>query len=254
MVGTAGAVLKAVHPLVKLVVCFAWIAATILIFDARFQIAVALTVVIALVALDRVSPLLVLALTVPFALFGFGFLTTSLLFRQDADYALRLSEEALFSSTALSAGLTLFFRAIAGGLVSMLFVLTTDPGAFIRALMAQWRLPPSIGYALFSAMQLVPDLVAEARQIRLARAMKSGRRVGRFPGPVETFSLVIPLLAYAIRRAGRSAVAMEARGLGASRARTVTSVPDLHWRDAVFALAAMSLLTVLAAWAVSNAV
>ena len=62
-------------------------------------------------------------------------------------------------------------------------------------------------------MQLVPDLASELQQMRLARAMKAGRRPRRLPGLMEALSLVIPLLAFAIRRAGRTAIAMEARGL-----------------------------------------
>ena len=80
-------------------------------------------------------------------------------------------------------------------------------------------------------MQLVPDLAAEAQQMRLARAMKSGRRIRRIPGPVEVAGLVIPLLAYAIRRAGRTAIAMEARGLGPDIPRTILNAPGFHARD-----------------------
>jgi len=187
--------LSALHPLAKLVVCMIWIAAAVLIFDAHFQLATIVIAALALIMLDRTSPMLVLALMIPFALFGFGFLTTSVLFRQDSDFALRIAGESLLASPAFSAGITLFLRVIACGMVSALFALTTDPGVFVRALMVHWRLSPQIGYALFSAMQLVPDLAAEAQQIRLARAMKRGRPPRRFSGPFELFSLVIPLLA-----------------------------------------------------------
>lgn len=240
--------LTALHPLGKLVVCMAWIAAAILVFDARFQLATIVIASLALVVLDRTSPILILALMVPFALFGFGFLTTSVLFRQDSDFALRIAGESVLNSPAFSAGVTLFLRAIACGMVSALFALTTDPGALIRALMAQWRLPPRIGYSLFSAMQLVPDLAAEAQQIRLARAMKRGRPPRRFPGPVELVSLVIPLLAFAIRRAGRAAIAMETRGLAPDAPRTVVSAPRLHGRDLAFIAIAFAALALCISW------
>jgi energy-coupling factor transport system permease protein len=234
--------LSTLHPLPKLVVCFVWIAASILIFDARFQLATIALAALALVVLERKSPLLVLALMLPFALFGFGFLTTSVLFREESDFAQRMARETPFGSAAFSAGIVLFLRAIACGMVSALFALTTDPGKLIKALMVNWRLSPRIGYSLFSALQLVPDLGAEAQQIRLARAMKRGRPPRRIPGPVETASLVIPLLAYAIRRASRAAIAMEARGLTADRPRTVVGAPELHRRDLVFAVVALILL------------
>jgi energy-coupling factor transport system permease protein len=223
------------------VVCFVWIAASILIFDARFQLATIALAALALVVLERKSLLLVLALMLPFALFGFGFLTTSVLFREESDFAQRMARETPFGS-AFSAGIVLFLRAIACGMVSALFALTTDPGRLIKVLMVNWRLSPRIGYSLFSALQLVPDLGAEAQQIRLARAMKHGRPPRRIPGPVETVSLVIPLLAYAIRRASRAAIAIEARGLTADRPRTVVGAPQLHRRDLVFAVVALILL------------
>ena len=169
--------LKALNPLSKLAVCCIWLVAAVLIFDARFQLAAILVPALALVAFNHTSPFALLALMVPFALFGFGFLTTSLLFRQESDFALRMAGESLLASPAFSAGLTLFLRALACGMVSLFFALTTDPGLFVRALMQHARLPPRIGYSLFAGMQLVPDLAGEAQQMRLARAMKSGRRV-----------------------------------------------------------------------------
>ena len=242
--------LSALHPLAKLVVCMIWIAAAVLIFDARFQLATIVIAALALIVLERISPVLVLALMIPIALFGFGFLTTSVLFRQDSDFALRIAGESLLASPAFSAGVTLFLRAIACGMISALFALTTDPGAFVRALMVHWRLSPQIGYALFSAMQLVPDLAAEAQQIRLVRAMKRGSPPRRFPGPVELFSLVIPLLAFAIRRAGRAAIAMEARGLARGAPRTVIAAPRFRRRDITFIAIAFAMLALCISWSI----
>ncbi|WP_119272803.1 energy-coupling factor transporter transmembrane component T family protein [Taklimakanibacter deserti] len=236
--------LSTLHPLPKLVICLLWIVMAILMFDAWFQLAAILLCVAALIVLEGKPPLLVLGLMVPFALFGFGFLTTSVLFRVDSDFALHAAEQSPFASQAFSAGIVLFLRAIACGMISAVFVLTTDPGHFIKALMADWKLSPRIGYSLFSALQLVPDLASELRQIRIARAMKRGKPPSAFIYPQELVTLFIPLLAYAIRRAGRAAIAMEARGLGAGQARTILAAPRLGRRDAVFAGIALGLLIV----------
>lgn len=229
--------LSGLHPLPKLVVCLVWIAGSILIFDLGFQLATIGLVAGVLIVLERRSPFLVIALMVPFALFGFGFFTTSVLFRQDSAFALQMAAETPFGAPAVSAGLILFFRAIACGMVSALFALTTDPGGLIKALMVHWRLPPSIGFALFQALNLVPDLGREMQNIRLARAMRRGRPPRRVPGPAELVSLIVPLLAYAIRRAGRSALAMEARGLAPGAGRTVTNAPSWTRRDGTFIVA-----------------
>jgi len=243
--------LKTIHPLVKLALCLAWIAACLAVFDPRFQLTTMLIAAAALILLDRVSPALVLALMVPFALFGLGFLTTNLAFHREADFAQHIAAHSVFSSPGWSVGTTLFLRAIAIGLVSGLFAVTTDPGAFIRTLMAHGGLSPRIGYALFSVLQLVPDLAAEARQIRLAHAMKRGRPPRRLVSPVEAARLLIPLLAVAIRRAGRAAIALEARGLGRASPRTIINVPALHRRDLWFAISAGGLLVLLLAGVVA---
>ncbi|MGO4387269.1 energy-coupling factor transporter transmembrane protein EcfT [Microvirga sp. 2YAF29] len=234
--------LKSLHPLSKLVVCVVALTASITVFDARFQAALFASAFLALLVINRTPLLTLLALTVPFALFGFGFLTTSILFRQESDFAVRIAGEALWHRQGLSAGIVLFSRALACGMISAFFALTTDPGAFVRSLMLHLKLPPRIGYSLFAAMQLVPDLAAEAQQMRFARAMKAGRIPRRIPRPMEAASLVIPLLAYAIRRAGRTAMAMEARGLSPDGPRTILNAPRFKERDAVFAVVGLGVI------------
>jgi energy-coupling factor transport system permease protein len=235
--------LKALNPLAKLVVCATWLAASMVTFDARFQVGAILIPALALIVLNRTSPLLLLALMMPFCLFGFGFLTTSLLFRQESDFALHMAAESLLASRAFSAGMTLFLRAVACGMISAFFALTTDPDDLVRALMLNARLPPRIGYSLFAAMLLVPDLASEAQQMRMARAMKAGRRLRRVPGPMEVLGLVIPLLGYAIRRAGRTAIALEARGLSPDGPRTVMNAPRFAPADIIFIAAALGIIT-----------
>jgi energy-coupling factor transport system permease protein len=107
--------LSPLHPLPKLVICLVWIIASILVFDARFQIVVILLALTVLVGLERKSPFLVFGLMIPFALFGFGFLTTSVFFRADSDFALHVARQSPFASEAFSAGIVLFLRAIATG-------------------------------------------------------------------------------------------------------------------------------------------
>lgn len=228
--------LKRINPLTVLAACLVWILATTLQFDAGFQLFAILFFAGMLLVLDRMPVTTLLLLLIPFALFGFGFFTTNILFRQQ-NSAVAVFSSDLAGSEAAQAGLILFLRAIAGGMVSIFFARTIDPGSLVRAAMAYLRLPPGIAYALFAAMQMVPDLAGKAQQIRLAEAMRRGRPLRRFPWPAEGMRLVIPLLAFAIRRAGRTAVAMEARGFAAGRPRTLTEVPAFSRRDTAFAVA-----------------
>lgn len=238
---------KSLNPLSIFFVCLAFLLVSTLLFDPVFQVAVIVLVGVLLLVVQRVNPLLLLAYMVPFVLFGMGFIVTNLLFRQDSDFAIALAGESAFQTGALSAGLTLSLRALACGMVSIFFALTIEPGAFVRALIAYLKFPVRMGYALFVAMQLVPDLVAEAQQIRMARAMREGRSVRRLPRPREIVGLVVPLLAFAIRRAGRSAIAMEARGFGAYPARTMIGVPGFAPRDGLFIVAGLTVLALLMA-------
>lgn len=213
-----------------------------IVLDARFLALTTVLFAVALLVLRRTSPLTLLLLMIPFALFGLGFVTTNLLFRQDSGFATAVSAEAAVRSDALSAGLTLALRAIACGMVSIFFALTTNPASLIRALMAHAHLPARFGYPLVAAMQLVPQILREAQQIRMARAMHRGRGLGRLPTLVEAIGLVVPLLAFAIRQAGRMAIAMEARGFGSAQHRTIINVPAFGYRDAVFASTGLSCL------------
>lgn len=237
--------LSRLNPLTLFTVCFAFLIGSATSFDPGFQISVIVLVALVLVVVQRVSPWLLLVLMVPFVLFGMGFLTTNLVFREDSDFAIHLAGGD--NSGALSAGLTLSLRALTCGTVSILFALSIDPGGFVRALIAYLKFPARLGYALFVAMQLVPDLLAEAAQMRMARAMRTGRPVRRVPGPREMAGLMVPLLAFAVRRAGRSAVAMEARGFGASPARTMIGVPSFSVWDAAFLIGGVAALVVLQA-------
>ena len=101
-----------------------------------------------------------LALMVPFALFGFGVFTTSLLFSADSGFAVQMAREQ-GGAPEIMPGLVLFVRALACGMASAVFALTPDPGQFTRALMQHLHLPAPMGSALMHAMHLLPDFSAE---------------------------------------------------------------------------------------------
>ncbi|MFQ6550332.1 energy-coupling factor transporter transmembrane component T family protein [Aestuariibius sp. 2305UL40-4] len=222
--------LKSAHPLPKLALCLAWIVASLIVFRLSFQIALFAAATLLLLFDARIPLPRLLFLMVPFALFGFGFFTTSVLFRAESGFAVQMAQEQS-GATDVAPGLVLFFRVMACGMTSAVFALTTDPGQFVRALMQYLRLPTSMVFALMQAMHMVPDLRAEMLQLRMARAIRLGRPLRRFPNPGEALSLAIPLLAYAIRRATRAALSFEARGLQPGRARTNLPQPSIRRTD-----------------------
>ena len=237
--------LSPLHPLPKLALCLLWIIASLTVFDLRFQIGT-LALAFALLWLgERVALWKLLALLVPFALFGFGFLTTSVLFHRESGFAVQMAREQGAAAPEVYPGLVLFFRVLACGMVSALFALTTDPGRLVRALMAYLRLPAPVGCALLQAMHLIPDLGREMQMLRMARAMRRGGQPRRMPRPGELVELAVPLLAFAIRRASRAAIAMEARGLHPGRARSQLPQPGLNRADLLASGAGLAALILL---------
>jgi energy-coupling factor transport system permease protein len=222
--------LRRFHPLPKLALCLTWIVASLIVFRLPFQLALLASAALILLVDARVPLGRLLLLMVPFALFGFGFFTTSVLFRAESGFALQMAREQ-GGTPDVAPGLVLFCRVLACGMVSAVFALTTDPGRFVRALMQHLRLPAPIGFALMQAMHMVPDLRAEMLQLRMARALRWGRPLRRFPLPGEAIALAIPLLAYAIRRATRAAISFEARGLQPGRSRTHLPQTPISWLD-----------------------
>jgi energy-coupling factor transport system permease protein len=238
--------LRAFHPLPKLALCLAWIVASLVVFRLSFQIALFAAATLTLLVDARVPARRLLLLMVPFALFGFGFFTTSVLFRAGSGFALQMAQEQ-GGAPDVAPGLVLFFRVLACGMISAVFALTTDPGQFVRALMQHCRLPAPMGFALMQAMHMVPDLRAEMLQLRMARAIRLGRPLRQVPMPGEVIALAIPLLAYAIRRATRAAISFEARGLRPGRGRSHLPQPPMRRRDAI-TLASGGAALALVAW------
>jgi len=238
--------LSTLHPLPKLALCLALILASLVVFRLSFQLLLFVAATLVLLIDARIPLRRLLLLMVPFVLFGFGFFTTSVLFRAESGFAIQMAQEQ-GGGPDVAPGLVLFFRVLACGMASAVFALTTDPGRFVRALMQHLRLPAPMGFALLQAMHMVPDLRAELLQLRMARAMRQGRPLRRVPVPTEVIALAIPLLAYAIRRATRAALSFEARGLQLDRVRTTLPQPPMTRSDAI-ALATGLAVLLLTVW------
>jgi energy-coupling factor transport system permease protein len=128
---------------------------------------------------------------------------------------LEISTGALLDATAI--GLRVLVAATAG----VLGFATTDPTDLADALTQQLRAPARFTLGALAALRLLPLMGAEWRQItsaRRARGLEGGwnpaRRVRLF------VSTMFALLVGAIRRAGRLAAAMDARGFDSAIPRT----------------------------------
>ncbi|MDP8923469.1 MAG: energy-coupling factor transporter transmembrane protein EcfT [Chloroflexota bacterium] len=155
---------------------------------------------------------------------------------------------ARITLAGLAYGLTLAARLWAIFATSLLFVLTTNPVAFVLALIQQGRLPYRIGYGVFAAYRFVPLVEEELANVRAAHQV---RNVGGGHGPLgrlrAAFGYAIPLLAIAVRRGERVALAMDSRAFGALPRRTYYRTTSLGRADALFAVGALIVLALVVA-------
>nr|WP_204731092.1 energy-coupling factor transporter transmembrane component T [Jeotgalibacillus terrae] len=115
--------------------------------------------------------------------------------------------------STLGTALSLSFRVLAFSSLSLLFVFTTKPVDFILSLMQQLKLSPKIAYSILVGYQFLPVLKDEFSQIRQAQQLR-GVEVPKSPVKrvLAMRHVLIPMLAGAVRKAERTAFAMEARG------------------------------------------
>jgi energy-coupling factor transport system permease protein len=199
--------------------------------------------VAALWLLGRISPLRQARLLWPFWTLALGMFVTFAFAEQPsragyqviAEFGwLRITDEGLLVGVATS------LRVLALFSLSLLFVMTTDPVEFIQSLIQLRHSPISyrFGYGVLAAYRFVPMLATEVEQVRAAHHVR-GFAPGWGPAGVweRSRAFAIPLLASAIRRADRVALAMDSRGFGAERERTYFHEQRFTARDALFAMA-----------------
>ncbi|GGA08270.1 hypothetical protein GCM10008018_62440 [Paenibacillus marchantiophytorum] len=137
--------------------------------------------------------------------------------------------------------------------VTLMFVMTTDPADFIRAMIQQWKLQDRFGYATLAVFRFIPDLRRELEAVRAAhfvRGMGGTKRKGSLVERLRRY--MVPLLAAAIRRAERTSYAMDARGIGSRRVRTYYRQFSFRARDWFF-LAAYWLISLAVIMGIAHA-
>jgi energy-coupling factor transport system permease protein len=180
----------------------------------------------------------------PLAVAALGILVTMVLFAADRTGRLLVSVGPLDLTTGvLSDALALSLRVFAIALPGVLVFATTDPTDLADALVQNVRAPARFAIGALAAFRLLPLLGQEWQMLRLAR------RARGVPGGLRTFvSTAFALLVGALRRGGRLAVAMDARGFDSTVPRTYARVQVFGPADAALlagtALLAAAVLTV----------
>jgi energy-coupling factor transport system permease protein len=158
----------------------------------------------------------------PLALAAVGILVTMVLFAADRTGRELFAVGPFAITTAVvSVALGLVLRVFAVALPGIIVFATTDPTDLADALVQNARAPARFAIGALAAFRLIPLLGDEWRMISLARRAR-GIDAGRNPlARLRLFgSTAFALLVGALRRGGRLAVAMDARGFDSGTPRT----------------------------------
>jgi energy-coupling factor transport system permease protein len=233
--------LHRVNPTVKLAAIFIMLLAVVLAFDPLTPLIFLLLAVALLTALGRIPLLLILRALIPFWIVAIGFILTNAFLYNTSQVqsptVLARWGAAWITLEGVRAGLSLGLRALALVSYSMLFVMTTDPTNFVLSLIQQARLSYRFGYGILVSYRFLPMLRAEYDIIRAAHHVRGiGERAGLRDRYEQFKRYAIPLLASAIRRSERVALAMDSKAFGAP-GRSYYRVLSVKRSDWLFLLA-----------------
>lgn len=172
------------------------------------------------------------------------------LFRREGDALVQVGPLAL-TRGGVEAGLYVAGRFLSVVLLSYLYVLTTEPNELAYALM-QVGVPYRFGFALITALRLVPIFEREAQivyEAQLARGVRYDARGGLRLRKLLLLArqLFFPLLVSALGKADTLAVSMEGRCFGRYPTRTYLRQTQFARRDGI-ALALLVAGSVVTLW------
>ncbi|MGB2991531.1 MAG: energy-coupling factor transporter transmembrane component T [Paenisporosarcina sp.] len=181
---------------------------------------------------------------VPIVFTAIGYLWTTLLFAADTSGTVIWTWGSFeVTDTQWNTALSLAFRVFAFSSMSLLFALTTDPVKFVMSLMQQLRLSPKLAYGVMVGYQFLPVVKDEFIHIRHAHRLRGiGEERHVWQRLLGMRRMLIPLLAGAVRRAERSAFAMEARGFTGEKRSTYYESISINGRDWLLATIMIVLL------------
>lgn len=173
----------------------------------------------------------------PFVLFAFGMFWTTLIFGKQPDHPDQvitlLAYE--FPRETFIVALALALRVLSVAALSLLFILTTNIVHFILSLIQQLKLSPRIAYGVLAGYRFLPMMKDELKIIREAHRIRGVNQATTIRGKWGQYKrYAIPLLASAIRKAERTATAMESKGFTGERNRTFLRQFTITKKDWLF--------------------
>jgi energy-coupling factor transport system permease protein len=142
-----------------------------------------------------------------------------------------LSDAGLTSAGAWQAAALPASRVLAVALPGLVAAVAIDPTALADALVARLRVPARPAYSVLAGLRLLPLLALEWST--LSRASRARGMAGSgLRGRARQFaSMTMRLLVAALRRGGRLAIALDARGLRSDLPRTVARPLGWGWAE-----------------------
>ncbi|WP_083387776.1 energy-coupling factor transporter transmembrane component T family protein [Planococcus antarcticus] len=173
-----------------------------------------ISIILLQLLMSRINWKLWLLFMLPFSIGAFGYLWTTVVFGADTGGTVIWSFAGIdVTDEQWARALSLAFRVMAFSTLSLLFAFTTDPVKFILSLMQQLKLSPKLAYGVMVGYQFLPVMKDEFTQIQQAQRLRGAETEKHsWQRLLAMRRVLIPMLAGAVRKAERSAFAMEARG------------------------------------------
>lgn len=146
------------------------------------------------------------------------------------------------SEGSLYLGVAIAIRVLAVAIPGVVLMVSTDPTDLADALGQKLKLPARFVLGALAALRLVGVMFAQWQALTMARRARGlGDSTGVLGGMKVMAGQAFALLVLSVRRATRLAMAMEARGFGASGRRTWARPSLFTWRDAVLLTGAVAI-------------
>lgn len=224
------------NPVVKLIVILILFFITIFTHSLDFAIYQAILYISLLFMFSGYAPWKILIIMIPFVITFVSSSSSMIVFGKGEQIwwewgVVKISEESFHR------GLHLGFKSVSFAAQGVLFVLTTSSVSLFYAFMQKLKFPPKLAYSFMASIRLLPivwEEIGVRRQALKVRGVKQRGRVGMFR-LMQLYA--VPLLAQSIRRAHRTAIAMESKHFNhRSQSRTYYYHSSYTIYDVVFVL------------------
>ncbi|WP_419955602.1 energy-coupling factor transporter transmembrane component T family protein [Neobacillus niacini] len=230
---------------------------SILILSAFFDPITPLLIILWTVTLTfifgRVSFKKWLLLFAPFLFIAVIYVWSTMLFPrlQEGDQVIWQWGFLTMTAEGFRRGVSLGLRVLSFATLSIMFTLTTKPTDFLLSLMQQCKLSPKLAYGIMAGYRFLPLIKEEFQTLQNAHRVRGVARARTIPEKIQQLKrYVIPLLAGAIRKAERTALAMESKGFTGEKNRIFYREIKLSYNDWVFFILMISavVLSVCISW------